>query len=87
MKEFVDDLLEDLDLEKKLTDEEMVRVIRFMLAFEEEAFQLYTHLMTSSDNVKIRAVFKEVADDKRFQVAQLIRLLSQLNAASKQFLH
>ncbi|MEJ2728250.1 MAG: rubrerythrin [Deltaproteobacteria bacterium] len=83
MQEFIDHLLEGLDLERKLTDEEMTRVIRFMLAFEEEAFQLYTHLMSSTDNGKVRAVFKEIADDKRFQVTQLIRLLGQLNTCQK----
>lgn len=76
------DLLEGLDLEKKLTDKEMSRVVRFMLAFEDEAFQLYTHLMTSTDNGKVSAVFKEIADDKRFQVTQLIRLLGELDAGT-----
>jgi rubrerythrin len=87
MQEFIDHLLEGLDLDRKLTDEEMSRMIRFVLAFEEEAFQLYTHLMTSTDNCKISAVFKHLADEKRFQVAQLIRLLGELNSAAKKLLH
>jgi len=84
MKKFVDHLLEGVDFAKKLTDEEMSRVIRFILAFEDEAFQLYMHLMTSTDNDKISAVFKDIADDKRFQVTQLIRLLGELNTRQKQ---
>jgi rubrerythrin len=82
-QQFIDHLLEDLDFAEKLTDEEMSRVIRFMLAFEDEAFQFYTHLISSTDDGKIRAVFKEIADDKQFQITQLIRLLGQLNAENK----
>ena len=87
MQQFIDHLLEGLDLEGKLTDEEMNRMIRFVLTFEEEAFQLYTHLMTSTDNWKISTVFKQLADEKRFQVALLIRLLGGLNTAAKKLLH
>ena len=79
------DLLEDLDFETKLTDEDMNRVIRFMLAFEDEAYQLYTHLMTSTDNPGIIAVFKDIADERKFHVIKLIRLLSALNAAEEVF--
>ncbi|MGD8304986.1 MAG: hypothetical protein PVI55_21390 [Desulfobacterales bacterium] len=80
MKDFIDHLLEGVDLEGKLTDEEMGRVIRFILAFEDEASRLYAHIMTSTDNHRIRAVFKEIADEKRFQVTHLISLLRELDA-------
>lgn len=86
MKEVID-LLEDLDLRKKLSDEEMVRVIRFMLAFENEAFQLYMHLMTNTDNLKVSTLFKDIADEKRFQVTHLIKLLKDLKAEKKYRLH
>jgi hypothetical protein len=87
MQQFSDHLLEGLDFGGNLTDKEMNRMIRFVLTFEEEAFQLYMHLMTSTDNWKISAVFKQLADEKRLQVAQLIRLLGELNAAAKKLLH
>jgi len=87
MQEFIDHLLEGLDLDGKLTDEEMSRMIRFVLAFEEEASRLYMHLMTSTDNCKISGVFKRLADEKRYQVARLIRLLGELNSAARKLLH
>ena len=83
MQEFID-LLEDLDLENKLTEAEMARVIRFILAFEDEAFRLYQHIMTSTDNQSVRSIFKDIADEKRFQVSQLIRLLGELDAPERQ---
>ena len=82
-QQFIDHLLEDLDFEEKLTDTEMSRVIRFMLAFEDEAFQLYTQLISCTYNYPLKAVFKEIADDKQFQVTQLIRLLGQLDTDAK----
>jgi hypothetical protein len=71
MQQFIDHLLEGLNLGEKLSDEEMSRMIRFVLAFEEEAFQLYMHLMTSTDNCKISAV----------------RLLGNVDTAGKKLLH
>jgi rubrerythrin len=87
MQEFIDHLLEGLDLDSKLTDEEMSRMIRFVLAFEEEAFQLYMHLMTSTDNCKIGAVLEHLAEEKRFHLARLVRLLGELSSAAKKLLH
>ena len=66
MQQVIDHLLEGLDLEGKLTDEEMNRMIRFVLTFEEEAFQLYMHLMISTDNCSVSNVFKQLSDEKRF---------------------
>ena len=77
------DFLEDLDLEASLTDKDMKRVIRFMLAFEDEAYRLYAHLMTSTDNSRISAVFKDIAEERRFQVVNLIRLLLELDGAGE----
>ena len=87
MKQIIDHLLEGLNLEGYLTDDEMSRMIRFLLALEDETFQLYTHLMNSNDNPKINTVFKDITDGKRFQVTQLIRLLGELSSDKNYMLH
>lgn len=87
MKQIIDHLLEGLNLEGDLTDEEMSRMIRFLIALEDEAFQLYIHLMNSTDNQRVNAVFKEIANEKGSHVTVLIRLLGELGSEKNRMLH
>ncbi len=49
--------------EHKLTREELIRAVRFLVASEYEATQLYTQLADSIDHPFARAVLKDVADE------------------------
>ena len=49
--------------EHKLTKEELVRAVRFLVASEYEATQLYTQLADSIDHPFAQAVLNDVADD------------------------
>ena len=51
--------------EKKLTEEELIRAIRFMIAAEYEAIQLYTQLAESTDNELAREVLYDIADEEK----------------------
>ncbi len=64
--------------DRKLTDEELVRAIRFMVAAEYEAVQLYTQLAESTDNELARAVLKDIADEERVHAGEFLRLLKEL---------
>lgn len=48
---------------KKLTDAELVRAIRFMVAAEYEAIQMYTQLAESTDNKLAIEVLEDIADE------------------------
>jgi len=87
MKQVIEHLLEGLNLEETLTDDKMCRMIRFLLALEDETFQLYIHLMNSTDNSRISTVFKDITEERRFQVSQLIRLLGELGMEKNRMLH
>ena len=67
-----------LKQDRKLTDEELVRAIRFMVAAEYEAVQLYTQLAESIDNELARAVLKDIADEERVHAGEFLRLLKEL---------
>lgn len=45
--------------DRKLSDEELIRAIRFMIAAEYEATQLYMQLAESTDNLLANAVLKD----------------------------
>jgi rubrerythrin len=70
---------------KKLTDEELIRGIRFMIAAEYEAVQLYMQLAESTDNKLAIAVLKDIADEERVHAGEFLRLLKQLAPDEEKF--
>src|ERR1039458_8068964 len=63
---------------RKLTDEELVRAIRFAVAAEFEATQLYMQLAESTGSRLAVDVLKEIADEELVHVGEFLRLLHEL---------
>ena len=70
---------------KKLTDAELVRAIRFMVAAEYEAIQMYTQLAESTDNKLAIEVREDIADEERVHAGEFLRLLRELAPDEKAF--
>jgi rubrerythrin len=64
--------------DRKLTDEELARAIRFMVAAEYEATQMYMQLAESTDNELAVEVLKDIADEERVHAGEFLRLLREL---------
>ena len=64
--------------DRKLTDAELIRAIRFMVAAEYEATQLYMQLAESTDNKIAQKVLKEIADEEIVHAGEFLRLLHEL---------
>lgn len=64
--------------DRKLTDEELVRAVRFMVAAEYEATQMYMQLAESTDNTLAVRVLKDIADEERVHAGEFLRLLREL---------
>ena len=71
--------------DRKLTDEELVRAIRFMVAAEYEAIQLYMQLAESTDNKLAVEVLKDIADEERVHIGEFLRLLRELAPDEEKF--
>jgi rubrerythrin len=71
--------------ERKLADEELIRAIRFSMAGEFEAIQLYMQLAESTDNKLAIEVLKDIADEERVHVGEFLRLLHELAPDEKKF--
>lgn len=71
--------------EKKLSHKELVRSIRFMIAAEYEAAQLYMQLAESTDNPLAIEVLKEIADEEIVHVGEFLRLLKELQPDEQGF--
>lgn len=64
--------------ERKLTHAELIRAIRFMVAAEYEAIQLYMQLAESIDNKLAIEVLEDIANEERVHAGEFLRLLKEL---------
>lgn len=71
--------------DRRLTDSELVRAIRFMIAAEYEAVQMYTQLAESTDNQLAIDVLQDIADEERVHAGEFLRLLDELAPDEKKF--
>jgi len=71
--------------DRKLTEAELIRAIRFMVSAEYEAVQLYMQLAESTDNKLAIAVLKDIADEERVHAGEFLRLLKQLAPDEEEF--
>ena len=70
---------------RKLTDEELIRAIRFMVAAEYEATQLYMQLAESTNNKLAMDVLKDIANEELVHAGEFLRLLRELAPNEKKF--
>jgi len=70
---------------RKLTNEELIRAIRFSISAEFEATQMYVQLAESIDNKLAEKVLKEIANEELVHVGELLRLLRELAPNEEKF--
>ena len=70
---------------RKVSKEELIRAIRFMIAAEYEAVQLYMQLAESTDNKLAQDVLKDIADEERVHAGEFLRLLKELAPDEEKF--
>jgi len=63
----------------------LIRAIRFMIAAEYEAIQLYTQLAESTDNQLVREVLLDIADEEKVHAGEFLRLLMELDDKEFEF--
>lgn len=74
-----------LNIDRKVTHDELVRAIRFMVAAEYEAVQLYMQLADSTDNLLAKAVLKDISDEELVHAGEFLRLLKELEPDEETF--
>ena len=63
---------------RKLTKSELIRAVRYLVAAEYEAVQMYIQLAESIDDKLAREVLKDIADEERVHAGEFLRLLHHL---------
>ncbi|SCP98333.1 ferritin family protein [Anaerobium acetethylicum] len=74
-----------LKKDHKISDQELIRAIRFMIAAEYEAIQLYMQLAESTDNKLAIEVLKDIADEEKVHAGEFLRLLKELDPEEEKF--
>ena len=63
---------------RKVTKAELIRAIRFLVAAEYEAVQMYMQLAESIDNKLAAEVLEDIANEERVHAGEFLRLLKEL---------
>lgn len=71
--------------DRKLTREELVRAIRFMIAAEYEAIQLYQQTAESTDDALAKEVLLDIANEEKEHAGEFLRLLRELDPDEETF--
>jgi len=71
--------------DRKLTHEELIRAIRFMIAAEYEAVQLYLQLSESTDNELAKRVLADISEEELVHAGEFLRLLKELAPEEEKF--
>ncbi|MDD3375365.1 MAG: ferritin family protein [Candidatus Omnitrophica bacterium] len=71
--------------DKKISNEELIRSVRFMIAAEYEAIQLYVQLAESTDNKLAQDVLLDIADEEKVHAGEFLRLLKELDPDEQGF--
>jgi len=71
--------------DRMLTESELIRAIRFMVAAEYEAIQMYMQLAESVDNDLAKEVLRDIADEERVHAGEFLRLLHHLAPDEQKF--
>ena len=70
---------------RKLTKAELIRAIRFLVAAEYEAVQIYMQLAESIDNKLAAEVLEDIANEERVHAGEFLRLLKELAPDENKF--
>ena len=68
-----------------LTDQELIRAIRFMIAAEYEAIQMYMQVAESTSNKLAIDVLTDIANEERIHAGEFLRLLQELSTDEQTF--
>ncbi len=72
-------------LDRKLTKDELIRAIRYNMAAEFEAIQLYMQLADATDDPLAKEVLKDIADEEKVHAGEFYRLLMELDPKEGEF--
>lgn len=74
-----------LNIERKLTREELLRAIRYSISAEYEAVQLYMQIAEATNNELTKKVLTDVANEEKVHAGEFLRVLKELSPEEFEF--
>ena len=74
-----------VNCKQKLSKNELVRAIRFNIAAEYEAIQLYQQVVESTDNEFVKTVLTDIANEEKEHAGELLKVLVELDKEEADF--
>lgn len=74
-----------INSDRKLTQEEVIRAIRFSIAAEYEAIQIYQQIAESQDNKLVKKVMLDIANEEKVHAGEFLHLLKELSPDEEDF--
>ena len=73
------------DFSKKLSKTELLRAVRFCIAAEYEAVQMYTQIADACSDKQIAEELNSVANDELVHVGEFIEMIKQISPEEEEF--
>lgn len=73
------------NIDRMMSHNELIRAVRYTIAAEFEAIQLYNQMADATDNELAREVLRDIADEEKVHVGEFYRLLIELDPREKEF--
>ena len=74
-----------IDVDKKISKDQLIRAIRFMIAAEYEAVQMYMQIAEATDDELAKKVIKSVSDEEIVHAGEFLALLKKLSPEEDKF--
>jgi len=74
-----------LKRDRKISEEDLIRGIRLMIAAEYEAVEMYMLLAESIDNKLAKKILVDIANEERVHAGEFLRLLKHLAPDEEEF--
>lgn len=65
--------------EKKISKDELIRTIRFSIASEFEAIQLYEQIIHATSDEFVKTVIQDITDEEKVHVGEFLKILKVLS--------
>ena len=91
-KFFLEDTMPDfgqpfsgLSIEQKISKVELIRAIRFFIAAEYEAIQMYMQIAEATEDKLSKSVLADIANEEKVHAGEFLRLLKELAPDEEKF--
>lgn len=65
--------------EKKISKDELIRTIRFSIASEFEAIQLYEQIIQATSDEFVKTVIQDITNEEKVHVGEFLKILKVLS--------